>query len=148
MPEPPSKESNVVARLDTLALAKKITLKLTANFERNLEEIAAFLIEADAAPAYDDLLDTLAGTLIPNLENFPAMGRLFLDRPVCSVEVSNALARLQDQLQDGELREYLLDDYMVLYAQFGAVIYLLAIKHHRQLSFDKPIVRKRVKHEK
>ena len=37
---------------------------------------------------------------------------------------------------NGELREYLLDDYMVLYAQFGALIYLLAIRHHRQLSFD------------
>ena len=117
-------------------MAKKTTIKLTANFERNLENIDAFLTEANAAFAYDDLLDTLTATLIPNLENFPALGRPFLQRPVYSVEVSNALARLNKQLQDGELREYLLDDYMVLYAQFGTVIYLLAIKHHRQLSFD------------
>ncbi|MEQ1556363.1 MAG: type II toxin-antitoxin system RelE/ParE family toxin, partial [Gallionella sp.] len=110
--------------------------KLTANFERNLEGIDAFLTEANAAFAYDNLLNTLTETLIPNLENFPALGRPFLNRPVGSVEVSNALASLNKQLQDGELREYLLDDYMVLYAQFGAVIYLLAIKHHRQLSFD------------
>ncbi|MGB8517586.1 MAG: type II toxin-antitoxin system RelE/ParE family toxin [Gallionella sp.] len=117
-------------------MSKKVTIKLTANFERNLEGIDAFLTEANAAFAYDDLLDTLTETLIPNLESFPALGRPFLNRPVCSVEVSNALARLNRQLQDGELREYLLDEYMVLYAQFGTVIYLLSIKHHRQLSFD------------
>ena len=117
-------------------MAKKTTIKLTANFERNLEAIDAFLTEANAAFAYDDLLNTLTETLIPNLENFPALGHTFLHRPVYSVEASNALARLNKQLQDGELREYLLGDYMVLYAQFGAVIYLLAIKHHRQLSFD------------
>jgi ParE toxin of type II toxin-antitoxin system, parDE len=117
-------------------VAKKITIKLTANFERNLEEIDAFLTESDAAFPYDDFLDTLTETLIPNLENFPALGRPFLNRPVCSVEASNALAHLRKQLQDGELCEYLLEDYIVLYAPFDTVIYLLAIKHHRQLSFD------------
>jgi hypothetical protein len=117
-------------------VAKKTIIKLTVNFERNLETLDAFLTEANAAFAYDNLLDTLTETLIPNLEDFPALGRPFMNRPVCSVEVSNALAHLKKQLQDGELREYFLDDYMVLYAQFGKVIYLLAIKHHRQLSFD------------
>ena len=117
-------------------MARKITVKLTANFERNLEAIALFLAEAYAPQVYDRLLDELADTLIPNLERFPAMGRPFLERPVCSVEVANALARLTQKLHDGELREYLFVDYLVLYAQFGEVIHLLAIKHHRQLSFD------------
>ena len=117
-------------------MARKITVKLTANFERNLESIALFLAEAYAPHVYDRLLDELADTLIPNLEHFPAMGRLFLERPVCSVEVANALARLTQKLHDGELREYLFVDYLVLYVQFDEVIHLLAIKHHRQLSFD------------
>jgi len=117
-------------------VAKKVTVKLTANFERNLDAIEAFLDETEAHQAFDRLLDELSDTLIPNLENFPAMGRSFLARPVCSVEVANALARLQSKLGDGELREYLLADYLVLYAQFDAVIHLLSIKHHRQLSFD------------
>ena len=117
-------------------MAKKITVKLTANFERNLEAIALFLAEAYAPQVYDRLLDELTDTLIPNLEHFPAMGRPFLERPVCSVEVANALSHLTQKLHDGELREYLFVDYLVLYAQFGEVIHLLAIKHHRQLSFD------------
>jgi hypothetical protein len=43
---------------------------------------------------------------------------------------------LQARLHEGELREYLFADYLVLYVQFDEVIHLLSIKHHRQLSFD------------
>ena len=117
-------------------MSKKTTVKLTAHFERNLEAIELFLAEADALSAYDRLLDELLDTLIPNLEQFPAIGRGFLERPAGSVEAVNALERLQTKLRGGELREYLLADYLVLYARFDAEIYLLAIKHHRQLSFD------------
>lgn len=113
-----------------------ITVKLTANFENNLEAIEVFLDGADAPQVYDRLLDELTDTLIPNLEKFPAIGRPFLERSVRSVEVANALLRLKAKLGDGELREYLFADYLVLYAQFGDVIHLLSIKHHRQLSFD------------
>jgi hypothetical protein len=116
-------------------VAKKISVKLSANFERNLAAIEVFLIEVGAPQAYDLLLDDLADAVIPNLERFPAMGRPFLERPVHSVEAANALARLHSKLDDGELREYLFGDYLVLYAQFGETVHLLSIKHHRQLSF-------------
>ena len=119
-----------------MRVGKKTTVKLTVNFECNLETIESFLAEADTLPAYDKLLDELLDTLIPNLERFPAMGRSFLERPAGSVEAVNALERLQTKLQGGELREYLLADYLVLYARFDTEIHLLAIKHHRQLSFD------------
>ena len=117
-------------------MARKITVKLTANFERNLVAIELFLVEAGSPRVYDRLLDELTDTLIPNLEHFPAMGRPFLERPVCSVEVTNALVQLKPKLRDGELREYLFVDYLVLYVQFEEAIHLLSIKHHRQLSFD------------
>lgn len=117
-------------------MTKNISVKLTANFERNLVAIELFLVEVGAPQAYDLLLDSLADTVIPNLEQFPAIGRLFLERSINSVEVANALARLQSKLGEGELREYLFGDYLVLYAQYGEAIHLLSIKHHRQLSFD------------
>jgi len=117
-------------------VSKKTTVKLTAHFEHNLEAIESFLGEVDALQAYDRLLDELLVTFIPNLERFPAMGRNFLDRPAGSVEAVNALERLQAKFQGGELRECLLADYLVLYARFDKEIHLLAIKHHRQLSFD------------
>ena len=122
-------------------MAKKHIVRLTANFERNLADIERFLTEAKAPQAYDALLDELLGIVIPNLERFPAMGRPFLARPSGSVETASALAALRAKSSalapDGEaLREYILADFLVLYAKIGGKIYLLAIKHHRQLSFD------------
>ena len=120
--------------------ASPIAIKLTANFERNLGEIEQFPIDAEAAPAYDGLLDKLLTTVIPNLERFPAMGRSFIDRPVRSVETSNGIDVLQGKLgkvgRNAEIREYVLQHYLLLYAFNGEEIFLLAIRHHKQLSFD------------
>lgn len=119
----------------------RIVVKLTANFERNLEEIELFFVEVDAPRAYEALLDELLATVIPNLERFPDMGRSFLARSARSVETTNSLSALRTKLasltSDPEaLREYVLSDYLLLYAQVDSTIYLLAIRHHRQLSFD------------
>jgi plasmid stabilization system protein ParE len=121
-------------------VATKHFVKLTANFERNLEGVETFLIEADAPQAFDALLDELLDTVIPNLERFPGMGRLFFERPIRSVEASNAISALKRKLKaiakDGEIREYVMSHYLLLYVRFDSAIYLLSIRHHRQLSFD------------
>ena len=121
-------------------MAAQYTVKLTANFERNLDEIEAFLQEAEAPSAFDMLLDDLSETVIPNLERFPGIGSSFLARPIRSVETSNGAARLRAQLDNiaegGELFEYVMTHYLLLYAQIEGTIYLLSIRHHRQLSFD------------
>nr|WP_145545040.1 type II toxin-antitoxin system RelE/ParE family toxin [Variovorax boronicumulans] len=121
-------------------MAAKPTVQLTANFERNLEDLEAFLIKAEAPSAFDALLDELMGTVIPNLERFPGMGRPFLERPVRSVEVTNGVARLARQLaaldQNGELREYVMAHHLLLYARIRGTVFLLSIRHQRQLSFD------------
>lgn len=91
----------------------KATVKLTTNFERNLDEIEAFFTEAEAPQAFDALLDELTETVIPNLERFPAMGRSFLSRDIRSVETSNGIDILQGKLaaidENAELREYVAD---------------------------------------
>ncbi len=117
-------------------MTRKLVIKLTANFEKNLVRIEQFMADADAPPAYDALLDVLMDTGLPNLERFPDIGLLFMNRPARSVEVTNGLAVLRKKLGDGELREYLISDYLILYARYEDVIYLLSIRHHRELSFD------------
>lgn len=121
-------------------MAAKYTIKLSASFEHNLELIEVFLEEAGAPLAFDALLDELGDTVFPNLERFPGMGRLFLGRPRRSVEVSNGTDRLSKKLaalaRDGELREYVMSDYLLLYAVVEGTVYVLSIRHHRQLSFD------------
>ena len=122
-------------------MAKRPVVKFTANFERNLEGIEHFLTELDAPQAFDGLLDELLDTVIPNLERFPEMGRPFLARQPRSVETTNALTTLRAKLlalttDPDALREYVLKDFLLLYAPIGGAIYLLAIRHQRQLSFD------------
>lgn len=114
----------------------RVVVRLTANFERNLAEIDGFLAAAEAAPSFDALLDELLDIVVPNLERYPNMGRPFLDRPPGSVEVAVGLEKLRARLGSGELREYLLKDYVVLYLSDADSVGLLSIKHHRQLSFD------------
>jgi plasmid stabilization system protein ParE len=119
-----------------------ITLKLTANVERNLADIEGFLTEAEAPQAFDALLDDLLNTVIPNLERFPGLGRAFFNRTIRSAEAANAIAALQSKLaltlgsSTASLREYVMTHYLVLYVQVDDSIFLLSIKHNRQLSFD------------
>ena len=109
-------------------------VELTASFIERLESIGAFLNEADALRAYDKLLDGLRRTVIPNLRRFPRIGRRYLDKPPQSAEALAQLAALRRGAADA-LRQYLHGDYLILYTFAGSTIYLLSIRHHRQLSF-------------
>ena len=121
-------------------MTQRVAVKLTANFERNLRDIEQFVADADQTNAFDVLLMELAETVIPNLERFPKIGSSLFNRPIRSIEVASASERVIHQLKaldpQGELREYMMTNYLVLYAQLRDAIYLLSIRHHRQISFD------------
>lgn len=116
-------------------------VELTASFLERLDAIEAFLVEADAGFAFDDLLAEIRATVIPNLRRFPRIGRRYLANPPQSAEALAQLAALPAGAPDS-LREYLHGDYLMLYSvvdastQAKATVYLLSIRHHRQLSFD------------
>ena len=112
-------------------------VELTASFLERLASIEAFLAEADAPHAYDALLAALRETVIPNLRRFPRMGLRYLDQPPQSAEAIAQLGRLPAGAADG-LRVLGSGDYLILYAEEnkGSTLYLLSIRHHRQLSFD------------
>lgn len=112
-------------------------VELTASFVERLESIEAFLREADAPDAYDALLGVLRDTVIPNLRRFPRMGRRYLDQPPQSAEAIAQLAQLPAGAAVS-LRVLGSGDYLILYAEDNksSTVYLLSIRHHRQLSFD------------
>ena len=116
-------------------------VELTASFLERLDAIEAFLVHADAGFAFDKLLDELRATVIPNLRRFPRIGRRYLANPPQSAEALAQLAALPAGAPDA-LREYLHGDYLMLYTvvdagtNTSATVYLLSIRHHRQLSFD------------
>lgn len=116
---------------------KRYRVELTASFLERLDAIDTFLTEAGAAFAFDDLLAELRTTVIPNLARFPRIGRPYLDNPPQSAEALAQLAALPPGAASA-LREYLHSDYLILYVDMdaSATVYLLTIRHHRQLSFD------------
>ena len=112
-------------------------VELTASFLERLNSIEAFLGEANAAFAFDDLVDNIRTTVISNLRRFPRIGRPYLANPPQSAEALALLASLPVGAANA-LREYLHGDYLMLYTVIDetATVYLLSIRHHRQLSFD------------
>lgn len=123
-----------------------VEVRYTANFEANLQSIEAFWIENKFAQGYDRLLDELIDTVVLNLERHPRMGRPFMSRQPDSIEAQRQYAKLQAKMaiheQPADIREYVMADYLVLYAILDATddrlstIYLVSVKHHKQLSFD------------
>jgi len=105
-------------------------------FEANLDAVEAFLTAAEVSGAFDALLDDLANTVVPNLERLSAHGAV-VPQPRDQFPRGTRCRRAPPgTLGAGELREYLAGDYLILYALIDRSVYLLSIKHHRQLSFD------------
>jgi plasmid stabilization system protein ParE len=116
-------------------------VELTTSFLERLDTIEAFLAQADAGSAFDELLAEMRATVIPNLQRFPRIGRRYLANPPQSAEALVMLAAMPAGAPDA-LREYLHGDYLMLYLvedaspKTEATVYLLTIRHYRQLSFD------------
>lgn len=121
-------------------MSTRVAVRITRNFERNLDEIETFLIHADVPDAFDRLLDELSEQVIPTLERHPDIGRDYLMRPTDSIEAQlkrEAVIGLLNARDDsGNIREYVLKHYLILYLWLPESLHLLAIRHQRQLAFD------------
>jgi hypothetical protein len=114
-----------------------VRVRLTANFEANLDSIRDFLSTTGLSTGFDELTRRLFDEWIPNLTVFPHIGREFLRIEPQSIEAEARRRRLAASAGSGtEIREYIARDYLLLYALRGGDIYLLSIRHHGQLSFD------------
>jgi len=135
--KPSAKCNNVAKPLANRVTDTQYQVELTTSFLERLNDIGAFLEQADAGFAFDSLLDEIRSTVIPNLKRFPRLGRRYLSNPPKSIEALAQLASLPAGAVNA-LREYLHGDYLILYAAMEqrSTVYLLSIRHHRQLSFD------------
>ena len=116
---------------------QRYRVELTSSFLERVDAIEAFLTEADAAFALDDLLAELRATVIPNLARFPRIGRRYLDHPPQSAEAVAQLGTFPAGAANA-LREYLHGDCLVLYVAMepNEAVHLLSIRHDRHLTFD------------
>lgn len=115
---------------------KRRTPVFTENFTLNLDAIRLFL-EPEGSAAFGRLLNRLFDDIAPMLCRHSQSGRIFLQHPIRSKEARSFSRKLKTLLKKGdELREFIVDDYLVLYLLRGRQVIFLSIKHHRQLSFD------------
>jgi hypothetical protein len=118
-----------------------IQILRTVNYSANLDRIEAYWDDCQFPAGNHKLLAELEDTVVGNLLNHPRIGRKFLRRftsrkPAADLhKLEGLLTTLGTSSQAAEVREYVLTDYLLLYALVGEVIYLLAIKHQKQLAF-------------
>ena len=117
-------------------MAGRLRPFFTENFAANLDAVRVFL-EPEGRSTFRRLLDRLFEEIVPTLSRFPKSGRSFLGHRIRSVEAQALMDRLKAGLRKGDdLREFIVDNYIVLYLIRGNRLHFLAIKHHRQLSFN------------
>ncbi len=110
---------------------------LGAAYERRLDEAVAYLIGVGADAAAQELLDDAYDALPKRLAQAPRIGREFIAHNPEAPEVLAAWTAVRDLLGDDiELREYILEEYLALYAIHQDRIHLLTLRHHRQCGFD------------
>ena len=99
--------------------------------------IRDFLDGAGAPSAFGDLIEHLAARVIPAIERFPDIGADFAAKAPLSREGQVLFERLVALAgPDAKVRQLVEGDYIILYLGSDGSLVLLAIKHHRQLSFD------------
>jgi len=117
-------------------MAGKSRLFFTQNFTANLDEIQSFL-SVEGRSAFQRLLNRLFDDICRQITRFPLSGRSFLEHHAGSTEADELIQNVRRRVRPGdELRELVVDDYVVLYLVRRTRIYFIAIRHHRQLSFD------------
>jgi plasmid stabilization system protein ParE len=110
--------------------------RFTENFSTNLTAIEEFL-GSHGRRALHRFLDRLFDDVVPTLCRFPQSGRLFLAHTIKSAKAKALTKALRRLLGTGDdLREFVMDDYVLLYLVRRGQVIFLAVKHHRQLSFD------------
>ena len=110
--------------------------RFTENFSANLTAIEEF-VAPHSRTAFHRFLDRLLDDAIPTLCQFPQSGRSFLTCTVKSAKARALTKVLRKLINKGDdLREFIMNDCLVLYLVRRDQVIFLAVKHHRQLSFD------------
>lgn len=124
-----------------MALSVNARVEAAPNFLSNLEAALQFfqLQDADTADARLTRLKAHLREMVSVLAWSPASGRpaRFLSPKSAQAKLkANAVLLLAEQAGLPALREYVVDQHIVLYAHSETDVVLLALKHQRQLVYS------------
>jgi len=110
--------------------------RFTENFSANLSATEKFLAP-QSRTTFRRFLARLFDDAIPTLCRFPLSGRSFLTRTIKSTKARVLRKEMSKLLKkEDDLREFVMDEFLVLYLVRQGQVIFLAVRHHRQLSFD------------
>lgn len=104
-------------------------------------DIERYWNRVDQAQSFLRLVEAIDRTVIRLLRRFPAIGRRFFNSMPDTVDALLALEELVEVTQSGgarqgELHEYLFDDYVLLYLLSGDTVTFLSLRHTKEVSFE------------
>lgn len=122
-------------------MTARAVIEAAPNFLATLDEARRFLVEQDAetAPARYARLQAELVEMVQMLGWSPGCGRHAQFLAPHSAQAKLRLARVQRLAAEAtlpDLREFVLQQYVVLYAHSSKRVALLAIKHQRQLTYS------------
>jgi hypothetical protein len=123
-----------------MTLPERASVAAAPNFLANLEAARLFLVEQDATSAAERFrkLKQELREMVSVLSWSPAGGRparFLTSRSVQARLRAESIKNLAAQVGLPSLREFVLGQYMVLYAHAETEVVLLALKHQRQLIY-------------
>lgn len=123
-----------------MTLPQRARIEATPNFLAGLEAARQFFVEQDVGTADARMaqLKTRLREMVAILAWSPGCGRparFLSSRSAQSKLRSAAVRELARQAGLPELREYVVDQHIVLYAHSEREVMLLAIKHQKQLTY-------------
>lgn len=121
-------------------MTARAAIDAAPNFLATLDEVRRFLVEQDAqtAPARYARLQAELVEMVQMLGWSPGCGRHARFLAALSAQASLRMVRVQRLAAAAalpDLREFVLQQYVVLYAHSSKRVALLAIKHQRQLTY-------------
>ncbi|GLU35817.1 type II toxin-antitoxin system RelE/ParE family toxin [Trinickia caryophylli] len=122
-------------------MTARAVVEAAPNFLATLDEARRFLVEqdVDTAAAHYARLQAELVEMVQMLGWSPGCGRHARFLAACSAQARLRLARVQRLAAEAalpDLREFVLGQYVVLYAHSSERVALLAIKHQRQLTYS------------
>ncbi|WP_050454083.1 type II toxin-antitoxin system RelE/ParE family toxin [Candidatus Burkholderia verschuerenii] len=117
---------------------RRVKIRISGEFDARLTEIERYLNRVERPESFRQLVKAIREKVAPMLKRFPAIGRRVFNTKPDTVDALLAMEELMGMARNNgdTLREYLFDDYVLLYWLSEDAITFLSIRHTREVSFE------------
>ncbi|WP_061179439.1 type II toxin-antitoxin system RelE/ParE family toxin [Caballeronia pedi] len=120
---------------------KRATIRISSDFDARLTDIERYWNRVNEPKSFLRLIEAIDKKVIPLLQRFPALGRRLLNSKPDTVDALLAIEEIAEMtkaggVRQGELHEYVFDNYVLLYLLSGDAVTFLSLRHTKEISFE------------